>query len=167
MWPANRFTRALVRYNSMSALSTQIQDRKHHGHRDRLGEKHATTSSGDRIAIVGGGILGMTLAKRLAEGGKQVTLIEAAPHLGGLADAWEFGGITWDRHYHVTLLSDLHLRKIIDQLGLADEMEWVETKTGFYTDGQWYSMSNTLEFLKFPPLNLIQKLRLVFTIFLA
>ncbi len=53
----------------------------------------------------------MTLAHRLAQQGKRVTLIEAASHLGGLASAWSLGDVVWDRHYHVTLLSDAHLRK--------------------------------------------------------
>ncbi len=46
-------------------------------------------------------------------------------------------------------------------------MKWVETKTGFFTDGQLYSMSNNVEFLKFPPLGLIDKFRLGATIFYA
>ena len=117
--------------------------------------------------IIGGGILGMTLAHRLAEAGEQVTLLEATPQLGGLADAWQVGNVTCDRHYHVTLLSDLHFRKVLGELGLDDDMNWVETKTGFFTDGQLYSMSNNVEFLKFPPLNLIDKFRLGATIFYA
>jgi protoporphyrinogen oxidase len=46
-------------------------------------------------------------------------------------------------------------------------MKWVETKTGFYTNGEFYSMSDTKEFLQFPPLTLIEKLRLGGTIFYA
>ncbi|MGA7227496.1 MAG: FAD-dependent oxidoreductase, partial [Acidimicrobiia bacterium] len=63
-----------------------------------------------RCAIVGGGVLGSTIALRLAQSGEQVTLFEAAPELGGLASAWSLGDIVWDRHYHVTLLSDSHTR---------------------------------------------------------
>ena len=117
--------------------------------------------------IVGGGFLGMTLAHRLAQAGQQVTLYEAADHLGGLADAWSLGDVTWDRHYHVTLLSDLRIRGLLGELGLEEQMRWVETKTGFYTDGRLHSMSNSLEFLTFPPLDLISKLRLGGTIFYA
>lgn len=120
-----------------------------------------------QIAIVGGGILGMTMAYRLAQAGQQVTLLESAPQLGGLADAWQLGDVTWDRHYHVTLLSDLHWRKLLGELDLENDMRWVETQTGFYTDGQLYSMSNNVEFLKFPPLRLIDKFRLGGTIFYA
>lgn len=120
-----------------------------------------------KYGIIGGGILGMTLAHRLAQAGEQVTLIESAPKLGGLADAWQLGDVTWDRHYHVTLLSDLHWRGVLKELDLDHDMNWVETKTGFFTDGQLYSMSNNFEFLRFPPLGLIDKFRLGATIFYA
>jgi protoporphyrinogen oxidase len=56
---------------------------------------------------------------------------------------------------------------LLEELKLKDEMNWVETKTGFYTDGKLYSMSNSIEFLKFPPLSLIDKFRLGLTIFYA
>jgi protoporphyrinogen oxidase len=65
------------------------------------------------------------------------------------------------------LLSDRWLRAILDELALEKEMQWVETRTGFYTGGRLFSMSNTMEFLKFPPLGLIDKLRLGATIFYA
>lgn len=118
-------------------------------------------------AVLGGGILGMTIAHRLSQQGHKVTLIESRPNLGGLADAWQVGDVTWDRHYHVTLLSDLYVRELWKELGVEANMDWVETRTGFYTDGQLHSMSNTVEFLKFPPLGLIDKLRLGGTIFWA
>jgi protoporphyrinogen oxidase len=109
----------------------------------------------------------MTLAHRLAQNGHDVTLFERAEHLGGLASAWSLGDVVWDRHYHVTLLSDSHTRSLLAELGLEEEMRWVETKTGFFTDGHLYSMSNALEFLRFPPLDLISKARLAATIFYA
>ena len=120
-----------------------------------------------RFAIAGGGMLGLTLAMRMAKQGHDVTLIEAAPSLGGLASVWNIGDIEFDRHYHVTLLSDSRLRNLVSEIGLEDEMRWIETKTGFYTDDKLYSMSNTKEFLQFPPLTLIEKLRLGGTIFYA
>jgi protoporphyrinogen oxidase len=117
--------------------------------------------------IVGGGIMGMTVALRLAQKGEQVTLIESFSSLGGLAGPYRMEEVTWDRFYHVILMSDSYTRKILTEIGLENDIRWVETKTGFYTGGKLYSMSNTLEFLKFPPLGLIDKLRLGFTIFFA
>jgi protoporphyrinogen oxidase len=126
-------------------------------------------SSGNKnkIAIVGSGFLGLTLALRLAKSGAKVTVFESANEIGGLASAWQIGDVVWDKHYHVTLLSDAFTRKIVEEIGLKDEFEWVETKTGFYTDGKLVSMSNSLEFLRFPPLDLISKFRLGGTIFYA
>jgi protoporphyrinogen oxidase len=75
--------------------------------------------------------------------------------------------IVWDRFYHVILMSDLNTTKVLTQIGLENELNWVETRTGFYSDGKLYSMSNLIEFFKFPPINLIDKFRLGLTIFVA
>ena len=117
--------------------------------------------------IIGGGVLGMTLAFRLAQQGYAVTLYETAAKAGGLTSSWEMDGTVWDKYYHVILMSDLNTRKILQEIGLEDELRWVETKTGFYSGGKLYSMSNIIEFFKFPPINLIDKFRLGLTIFVA
>lgn len=119
-------------------------------------------------AVVGGGMLGLTLALRLAEQGSRVTLYEQSDRVGGLASAWSVeapgGPVVWDRHYHVTLLSDAALRRVLAQLGLEREMRWVETRTGYYAGGRLASVSNTVEFLRLPSLTPLAKLRLGATI---
>nr|WP_255407688.1 NAD(P)/FAD-dependent oxidoreductase [Rhodopirellula sp. MGV] len=120
-----------------------------------------------RWLVIGAGVMGLQVADKLLEQGQDVTIAEAAPSFGGLTSAWQLGDVTWDRFYHVTLLSDSVLREKLRELNLEQEIRWVETRTGFYADGRLLSMSNTLEFLKFPPLNLIQRVRLGGTIFLA
>ena len=64
-------------------------------------------------------------------------------------------------------MSDLNTRNIIREIGLENDLRWVETKTGFFSGGKLYSMSNIFEFLKFPPINLIDKFRLGLTIMVA
>ncbi len=123
--------------------------------------------SGLRFGIVGGGMLGMTLALRLSQAGHSVTILEAADHVGGLASPWQLGDIVWDRHYHVTLASDLALRSLLKELELEQDIRWSTTRTGFYVGGKLYSLSDTLEFLRFPPLTLLQKMRLAATIVYA
>jgi protoporphyrinogen oxidase len=112
-------------------------------------------------------MLGMSIAHRLAQRGEAVELFEAAPNFGGLASAWQLGDIIWDRHYHVTLLSDSAIRQLLTELNLEADIDWVQTKTGFYTEGKLFSMSNSVEFLRFPPLNILDKFRLAATIFYA
>ena len=119
------------------------------------------------VGIIGGGMLGMTLANRFKQQGYDVTLFEAAKEVGGLTAAWKLDDFTWDKFYHVILLSDSNTRQLLKELGLEKEINWVETKTGFYSNGKLYSMSNAIEFLLFPPINIFDRLRLGITIFVA
>lgn len=120
-----------------------------------------------RTAIVGGGMLGMALALRLAQRGDAVTLFEAAPDFGGLAAPWSIGDVMWDRHYHVTLYSDHNLRELLRELELEEAMQWTAVGTGFFSGGRFHPMNNALDFLRFPPLGLVDKLRLGLTILRA
>jgi len=120
-----------------------------------------------RIGIVGGGALGMTLALRLREQGHEVVILEGARAPGGLAASQRIAGYTWDRFYHVILQSDRDLLALLGELGLENALHWNVTRTGFYTDGVLYSLSTSLEFLRFPPLSLIDKMRLAGTIMYA
>jgi len=120
-----------------------------------------------RVAIIGAGMLGLTLALRFADRGWKVEIYDSASEVGGLAAAWKIGDFVWDKHYHVTLLSDSYTRKLIAELGLEVEFEWKTTKTGFYTEGNLFSMSDIMDFLRFPPIKTLDKLRLGATIFYA
>lgn len=119
------------------------------------------------IGVVGGGPVGMTLALFLSAKGFRVSLIEKASSLGGLVSPSKIGDYTWDRFYHVILLSDRHLIELLDSLGIGDQINWGYTNTGFFTEGRFYSMSNVMEFIAFPPLSVVGKLRLAFTIYYA
>jgi protoporphyrinogen oxidase len=119
---------------------------------------------GERIAIVGGGMLGLGLALALTDRGDAVTVFEAAPEFGGLASAWQLGEVTWDRHYHVILYSDTRLRALLERLGLTAQTRWTSVGTGFYSGGMFHPMNGALDFFRFPPLGLIDKLRLGATI---
>lgn len=118
-------------------------------------------------AIVGGGLMGMSLAKRLAQQGQEITILESGPQLGGLVSSWKMNDFEWDKFYHVILLSDFQTRKMLGEIGLEDQINWVETKTGFYTDKKLISLSNSFEFLKFPALGIWDKFRLALTIVYA
>src|SRR3954467_7778035 len=119
-----------------------------------------------RCCVVGGGMLGLTIAHQLARRGCAVTIYEAAPVLGGLASVWELGDLIWDRHYHVILASDEFLRSLLKELDLDSKLSWVSTKTGFFTDGRVHPFTTIFDFIRFPGLTLTDKVRLLGTIFL-
>lgn len=115
------------------------------------------------IGIIGGGLMGMALAYRLSQQGYTVTVFESNKQLGGLNTHHDYGPFVWDRFYHLILPSDTYLMNFIKDIGLGDKLRWRRTLTGCYIDQQMYSISNTIEFFLFPPLTLIGKLRLAFT----
>ena len=120
------------------------------------------------VAIVGGGIMGISLGYFLSKKGVQVEIFEASPTLGGLAGPMILeDGTAIDRFYHAILSSDGHLRELGNELGIADQFRFRETKMGFFHNGKIYSMNNVLEFLRFPPLGWIDRFRLGLTVLYA
>ena len=117
-----------------------------------------------KVGIIGGGLSGLALAQRLGKQGHKVSVFERDTQPGGLATYENHGPFVFDRYYHVILPSDNYLMSFIRDIGLGDELRWGTTLTGFYVDESMYSLSNTLEFLKFPPLSLWSKFRLGLTI---
>jgi len=120
-----------------------------------------------RAAVVGGGVLGLTLAYRLARLGHRVDLLEAEPRIGGLAAPQDYGPFVWDRFYHCILPQDTSLIALLGELGLADDLRWKKTGTGYYKDGRFHSMSGNRDFLRFPLLTFADKARLAAAVLYA
>ena len=114
-----------------------------------------------KVAIIGGGMMGLASAFYLSKRGCDVTLFEKAGTIGGLSRSEEFmPDLRWDRFYHVILSTDTELLAFIDAIGLSLDIHFTETKTGFFTDGKLHSMSSTWEFINFKPLSMWDKFRL-------
>lgn len=121
-----------------------------------------------KIGIIGGGIMGTCIGYFLSRRGVDVEIFEASADLGGLAGPLTLDdGTTVDRFYHAILSSDSHLRELCEELGMADQFRFRETRMGFFYQGKIYSMNNVLEFLRFPPLGWIDRFRLGLTVLYA
>jgi protoporphyrinogen oxidase len=106
-----------------------------------------------RIGIVGGGVLGATLALRLTQAGADVTLLERSPTLGGLAGAMDFDGHRVDRFYHVIVPSDERMLALSEELGLTDEITFSPVGVGFFADGKMHPFNGLADFARFPVLS--------------
>jgi protoporphyrinogen oxidase len=117
-----------------------------------------------KIAVVGAGMLGLALGFELQKQGHRVHIYDQSDQIGGLACGYDYGAFTWDKFYHVLLPSDLRLIEWLEELNLASELVWKNTRTGLYVKNKLYSLSNTLEMLRFPLLSSIDKGRMAFGI---
>lgn len=134
-----------------------------------VSDKPLTAAKGSRmrVGIVGGGLMGMALARKYVADGHEVTVVEYADQVGGLATWSDFGGFDWDRFYHVILPSDQNLIGFLNELEMVNDLEWHRTYTGFFVDEKLHSISSNFEFLKFPLLSFFSKIRLGFTMLYA
>ncbi len=113
-----------------------------------------------RIAIVGGGIGGVSLAYRLAQNGFAVTIYERGDNLGGLAGYMDYDGVRIDRFYHTILSSDMAMQTLMEEGGVKDKLHFTATKQGFYDDGKLYPFNTPIDLMSYPPLNIFQRFRL-------
>jgi Flavin containing amine oxidoreductase len=72
-----------------------------------------------RVAVIGGGLAGITAAIALAEAGAAVTLLEARPRLGGATCSFTRDGLTVDTGQHVFLGCCTAYRGLLGKLGMT------------------------------------------------
>jgi phytoene desaturase len=94
-----------------------------------------TPSSPKRVAVIGGGIGGLTAAGVLARAGHQVTLFEATDTLGGKAGTVEVDGLVFDTGPTVMTMPDT-VRATFAALGAEDLMPTL-TRLGVQTHYRW------------------------------
>ncbi|WP_082408548.1 FAD-dependent oxidoreductase [Verrucomicrobium spinosum] len=115
------------------------------------------------MAVIGGGIAGLTCALRLAEAGRQVTLIEATEQLGGLGGTCDYDGRTFEKFYHCMLPTDWPLLDLLTDLGLHDEVYWKPTTFGYASGTKIFPLNKALDLLKFSPLGISDRIRVGLT----
>lgn len=115
------------------------------------------------IAVLGGGISGLTCALRLAQAGHRVTLIEGSDHLGGLGTFFEHDGRTFEKFYHCMLPSDGPLLRVLETLGIRDEVYWKPTTFAYAHKGRLFPLNTAIDLLKFAPLRFIDRIRVGIT----
>lgn len=114
---------------------------------------------GQRIAVLGAGPMGLAVAYQLTLDGHQPVLFEADDRVGGMTASFDFNGLEIERYYHFHCISDHAFLKMLNELGIADQMRWVETKMGYWYQNRLQAWGNPLALLKFKGLSLIAKVR--------
>ena len=74
------------------------------------------------VAVIGGGLAGITAALRCRDAGADVTLYEARPKLGGLTHSFRRGDLDVDNGQHVFLRCCTAYQDLLGRLGVADQV---------------------------------------------
>lgn len=82
----------------------------------------AATAALRHVVVVGGGIGGLIAARECAKVGMRVTVLEAADQLGGALARADLDGVTVDSGAESYATRGGHVRKLIEELGLADRI---------------------------------------------
>jgi protoporphyrinogen oxidase len=114
---------------------------------------------GQRIAVLGAGPMGLAVAYQLARDGHHPIVFEADDRVGGMTAAFDFSGLSIERFYHFHCNSDHAFLAMLDELELTDKMRWVETKMGYWYQGQLQPWGNPVALLRFRGLSLVAKFR--------
>ena len=72
-----------------------------------------------RIAVLGAGPMGLAVAYQLALDGHQPVIFEADDRVGGMAAAFDFGGLSIERYYHFHCTSDRSYLQLLDRTRLG------------------------------------------------
>ncbi|MEU9325191.1 NAD(P)/FAD-dependent oxidoreductase [Streptomyces canus] len=102
------------------------------------------------LGIIGAGATGLTAAWDAVRAGHQVTILEAADELGGLAASLEVGGVPLERYYHHIFRSDKAMIALIEELGLGDALRFHRPTTGIYRDGRLIDFTTPFDMVRFP-----------------
>jgi protoporphyrinogen oxidase len=113
-----------------------------------------------RIGIIGGGYAGLTAAYELQKQGHAVTVLEEYGTWGGQAATLPLLGTRIEYFYHHLFGSDTHILGLMDELGIGDQLRWIESKVGWYYDGQIYDLVTPLDLIRFKPVSLVNRIKL-------
>lgn len=112
-----------------------------------------------KIAVIGGGITGLTAAYYLSKKGHDVVVFEKGLILGGLAASFKTGDTYLEKFVHHFFWRDVEALNLIKELNLKDKLIWKEPKNSIYYKKNIYPFNNAFDLLNFSPLSFKERLR--------
>ncbi|MEW6231739.1 MAG: NAD(P)/FAD-dependent oxidoreductase [Chloroflexota bacterium] len=113
-----------------------------------------------QVAIIGGGMTGLSAAYELAKRGIQSTVYERDEVLGGLAGSFKVNGVYLEKFYHHLFTSDAEMVRLLEELGLSDTLQWNSTATSLYAMNRIFRLATPTDVLRFKPLGFPNRIRL-------
>ena len=113
-----------------------------------------------KAIVIGGGVGGLAAAWELVQQGNEVSLFEASPALGGQVRTFEVGGGRVEIFYHHLFRSDTDAIAMIEELGLGDDLQWIESNIALQIGERRYPFVSATDLLRFDAVSLLTRVRL-------
>ena len=95
-------------------------------------ELYAPPSAKKKVAIIGGGLSGLSCAKYLSDAGHEATVYEARDVLGGKVSAWQDADGDWiETGLHIFFGAYPNMMRLFYELGIQDRLQWKVHKMVF------------------------------------
>ncbi len=124
------------------------------------------TQHSTRIAIIGGGVTGLTVACDLAKqspGKYDITIYEASNQVGGLAAGFK-GRPEWEwaleHYYHHLFTSDKAMFQLVEEIGFAHALKLYRPNTAIHSRGVNYPLDSVTRILRFPLIPFVDRIRM-------
>jgi protoporphyrinogen oxidase len=102
----------------------------------------------------------LTAAYELQKRGHSVTVLEKYGTWGGQAATLPLLDTRIEYFYHHLFGSDTHILGLMDELGIGEQLRWIESKVGWFSDGHIYDLVSPLDLIRFGPLSLFNRIKL-------
>ena len=95
-------------------------------------ELYAPAPQKKKVAIIGGGLSGLSCAKYLSDAGHEPTVYEARDVLGGKVSAWQDADGDWiETGLHIFFGAYPNMMRLFYELGIEDRLQWKVHKMVF------------------------------------
>ncbi len=111
--------------------------------------------------------MGLAAAYHAMQAGHTVEVLEAAPEPGGMAAHFDLDGLSIERFYHFVCKTDAETMRLLEQLGIRDQLRWRVTTMGILTSGRVYEWGNPIALLRFHEISLLSRLRYAWFAFVS
>ncbi len=117
-----------------------------------------------KLGVIGGGVLGLTLALRRVQAGDEVIIFEKAQEAGGLASSFPVtdkgkDGAHLEKFYHHIFGTDKDIIRLIEEMGLTSEMVWKKPNSSILRYGKLHRLDGVVNILKLGALPFIDRIR--------
>jgi protoporphyrinogen oxidase len=103
--------------------------------------------------------MGLAAAFHAVNAGHTVDVLEAAPEPGGMAAHFDLAGLSIERFYHFVCKSDASTMKLMEELGIRDQLRWRDTSMAVFTSGKLHNWGTPPALLQFSEISLFSRLR--------